>query len=133
MKSGHGVIVSPRRPQASYVDQCRWFLSAPHNKRLRLSLLFYKVDVFVLCFESKVVVFDGSTPDSDVIERFCYAKPKKVVYTRGNHMLIQMNLPKNGFLDFIAEYDIVGLHEGKPLDHLPNLLNLFIVSIIKIG
>ena len=94
-------------------------------------MLFYKVNVSVLCIKSAVVVFDGSTPYSDVIERFCYAKPKIVVYTRGNHMLIQMSLPKNGFLDFIAEYDIVGLDEGKPLDHLPNLLSKSIVRMIE--
>lgn len=114
IKSGDGLIVSPRKKERErgLINQCTWFFSAPYNKRLRLTLLFYNLDALVPCFESEVVVYDGNSTDSDVIVRFCYTKSSAVVYTRGNHMVIDMVLPKNGFLDFIAKYEFLGHDEG---------------------
>jgi len=112
MMAGSGVIASPRLVEVSHISQCTWFITAPFKHRLKLTLLFYNVSGFVPCFESQVMVYDGKSSASDVLERLCYARTNTVVYTRGNHMLVDMRLPKDEYLDFIAVYEAVGLDEG---------------------
>lgn len=104
MIAGRGVIVSPRRIESSHVNRCTWFITAPYKHRLKLTLLFYNVSGFVDCFESQVIVFDGNSSTSDVLERFCYTKSNTVIYTRGNNMVVDMLLPQNHHLDVIAVY-----------------------------
>lgn len=76
-------------------------------------MLFYNFDIFVLCFESEVVVYDGNFIDLDVIVWFCYIKLSVVVYMWGNYMVIDMVFFKNGFFDFIVKYEFLGYDEGK--------------------
>ena len=111
--AGRGAIVSPRRIESSHVSRCTWFITAPYKHRLKFTLLFYNVSGFVDCFESQVIVFDGNSSTSDVLERSCYTKSNTVIYTRGNNMVVDMLLPQNHYLDFIAVYKAVGLHEGE--------------------
>lgn len=114
MIAGRGVIASPRRVESCHVSRCTWFISAPYKHRLKLTLLFYNVSGFVAsCSESQVTVFDGNSSTSDVLERFCYTESNTVIYTRGNNMVVDMLLPQNHYLDFIAVYEAVGLHEGE--------------------
>lgn len=109
----HGTIASPRVTESRHIRRCRWFITAPSKHRLKLTVLFYNVSGFVPCDKSQIIVFDGKTSDSDVRERFCYTKSNTTVYTRGNHMVVDMLLPKNNYLDFIAVYEAVGHNKGK--------------------
>ncbi|KAL9973899.1 hypothetical protein ACROYT_G020406 [Oculina patagonica] len=112
MTTTRGVIASPRPSETSYVRRCLWHVIAPSKHRLKFTLLFYNVSGVVPCSESEVVVIDGISSASAVLERFCYAKSNTVVYTRGHDMMVDMSLPESDFLDFIAVYKVVGLDEG---------------------
>lgn len=113
MTTKRGVIASPRTNESSHVRRCLWHVIAPSRHRLKFTLLFYNVSGVVPCSESEVVVVDGISSTSAVLERFCYAKSNTVVYTRGHHMMVDMTLPESNFLDFIGVYEVVGLDEGK--------------------
>lgn len=117
MVTERGVIASPRPNESSEVRRCLWRITAPSKHRLKFTLLFYNVSGIVSCSKSEVVVFDGKSSASPVLERFCYAKSNTVVYTRGHHMIVDMILPENDYLDFIAVYEFVGLDEGKRNDN----------------
>ena len=97
--------------ESSEINRCTWSITAPSKHRLKLTLLLYNVSGFVPCYKSHVTVFDGKAA-SDVLERFCYTKSNTVIYTRDNHMMVDMLLPKSHYLDFIAVYEAVGLQEG---------------------
>lgn len=113
MVTERGVIASPRPQDSSHISRCLWRITAPPNHRLRFTIQFYNVSELISCSESQVIIFDGLSSASNVVERFCYAKSSTVVYTRGHHMMVDMFLPKNNYLDFIAVYEAVGIDEGK--------------------
>lgn len=130
MAAGRGVIASPRPTELSNISSCTWLITAPYNYRLKLTLLLYNVSGFVPCYESQVIVFDGQSSDADVLQRFCYTRSNTVIYTRGNHMVVNMRLPKREYLDFIAVYEAVGLHEGNAYNNSTWVLLLMITTFI---
>lgn len=117
MITERGVIASPQLQESSHISRCLWRITAPAGHRLKFTLLFYNVSEFVSlsCSESEVIVYDGISSASDVLERFCFAKSNTVVYTRGRQMMVHMTLPENIYLDFIGVYEVVKLDEGKTL------------------
>ena len=116
MTTERGVIASPQPVESSHISRCLWRITAPPEHRLKFTLLFYNISGFVSCFESEVVVYDGISSASNVLERFCFTKSNTVRYTRGRHMMVDMTLPKGIYLDFIGTYEVVKMDEGKSHD-----------------
>lgn len=113
MSAEGGVIASPRLENSSHISRCSWRISAPFNHRLKFTLLFYNVSSFESCSNSKIVVFDGLSDSSNVLERFSCPKPSRALFTSGRHMMVEATLPmQKNYLDFIAVYDVVGIDAG---------------------
>lgn len=117
MVTERGVIASPQLQESSHIRRCSWRITAPAEHRLKFTLLFYNVSEFVSCSRSEVVVFDGMSFSSNVLERFCFTKSNTVRYTRGRQTMVDMTLPKSNYLDFLAVYEVVGMDEGKSHDN----------------
>lgn len=133
MTAERGVITSPRVMEAAQISRCIWSVTTSPKRRFKLTFLHYNVKLIVngsfSCSESHVTVLDGTelTP-SNILGRFCFPTSKKVIYTGGNKMVLVMVLPKRHYLDFVAVYESVGLHEGK---HLAEL-RLFVPTLVQL-
>lgn len=113
MSAEGGVIASPRLENSSHISRCSWRISAPFNHRLKFTLLFYNASSFESCLNSKIVVFDGLSNSSKVLERFSCPKPSRALFTSGQHMMVEATLPmQKNDIDFIAVYDVVGIDAG---------------------
>lgn len=112
MTTERGVITSPRDLEAAKISRCIWSITTSPKRRFKLTFLHYNGSFS--CVESHVILYDGTelTP-SNILGRFCFPASNKVIYTRGNKMVLDMILPKRHYLDFIAKYESVGLDEGK--------------------
>ena len=107
------MIASPRLENSSHISRCSWRISAPFNHRLKFTLLFYNVSSFESCSNSEIVVFDGLSGSSNVLERFSCPKLSRALFTSGRHMMVEATLPmQKNYLDFIAVYDVVGIDAG---------------------
>lgn len=114
MTAERGVITSPRVMEAAQISRCIWSITTSPKRRFKLTFLHYNVNGSFSCSKSHVILYDGNelTPSS-ILGRFCFPASNKVIYTRGNKMVLNMILPKRHYLDFVAVYESVGLHEGK--------------------
>ena len=113
MTTKRGVIASPQPQESSHINRCSWRITAPAEHRLKFTVLLYDVSGLISCSKSEVTVYDGISSASNVLERFCFAKSNTVVYTRGRHMMVDMTLLENIYLDFIGVYEVVKMDEGK--------------------
>ena len=123
MTAERGVITSPSFMEAANISRCIWSITTSPKRRFKLTFLHYNVSGSFSCSESHVRLYDGPelTP-SNIIGRFCFPASNKVIYTRGNKMVLDMILPKRHYLDFVAVYESVGLHEGKLRLYVPTLV-----------
>jgi len=123
MTAERGVITSPSFMEAANISRCIWSITTSPKRRFKLTFLHYNVSGSFSCSESHVRLYDGTelTP-SNIIGRFCFPASNKVIYTRGNKMVLDMILPKRHYLDFVAVYESVGLHEGKLRLYVPTLV-----------
>jgi len=118
MTTERGVIASPQPKESSQISRCVWLIRAPAERRLKFTLLFYNTSGSVSCSKSKVIVYDGISSASNVLERFCFAKSNTVVYTRGRQMMVDMTLTESTYLDFIGAYEVVKMDQGKSRDFI---------------
>lgn len=123
MTTDRGVIASPQPQESSHISRCVWRITAPAEHRLKFALLFYNISGFVSCSKSEVVVYNGISSASNVLERFCFPKSNTVVYTRGRQMMVDMTLPESIYLDFIGAYEVVKMDEGNSYDTVETIYN----------
>ena len=124
MTTERGVIASPRPQESNHISRCFWRITAPADHRLKFTLLFYNISGFVSCqSKSEVIIYDGISSASDVLERFCLAKSNTVVYTRGRQMMVEMTLYESIYLDFLSVYEVVKMDEGESYDTVETLCN----------
>lgn len=114
MTAERGVITSPSFVEAAKISRCIWSITTSPKRRFKLTFLHYNVSGSFSCSESHVILYDRTElTSSNILGRFCFPASNKVIYTRRNKMVLDMILPKRHYLDFIAVYESVGLHEGK--------------------
>uniref|UniRef100_A0A336L7R2 Metalloendopeptidase n=1 Tax=Culicoides sonorensis TaxID=179676 RepID=A0A336L7R2_CULSO len=90
--SPHGQIYSPNYPEYYPAKKdCIWHFSTTPGHRIRLMFNAFDVESHQECAYDHVAVFDGNSPDSTTLGRFCGSKLPHPIASTSNEMYMLFN------------------------------------------
>lgn len=103
--ASHGEIMSPNYPDyyPSRKD-CVWHFSTTPGHRIKLIFTMFEMEPHQECSYDHIIIYDGDSPDSHTLGRFCGSKPPHPIVATGNQMFMvfesDASVQRKGFLAF---------------------------------
>lgn len=99
----HGQIASPNFPDFYPANtECVWHFSTTPGHRIKLQFTNFEVESHQECAHDSVIVYDGDSPDSSTLGRFCGSKLPHLISSSSNQMYLVFNsdasIQRSGFL-----------------------------------
>lgn len=98
-----GQIKSPNYPEYyPSLKDCVWHFTTTPGHRIKLNFVLFEIEPHQECLYDHIVIYDGDSPDSHTLGRFCGSKAPHPIVATGNQMFMvfksDSSIQMKGFL-----------------------------------